>query len=56
MPINKMFALIQNGETSLHIASRKGNVTAVKMLTRTGANTNIKNNVSCTLFVYLQFF
>ena len=39
------FLLLQNGETPLHIASSKGDDKVVKILTRSGANTNIRNNV-----------
>ena len=41
-----IFLLLQNGETPLHTASLKGDTKAVKILTRSGANVNIKNNVS----------
>ena len=53
MPMNNtltgMLLLLQNGETPLHIESRKGDAKAVKMLARSGANTNIRNSVSFTL-------
>ena len=53
MPVNyiltEMFLLLQNGDTPLHIESRKGDAKAVKILTRSGANTNIRNSVSFTL-------
>ena len=41
--------LLQNGETVLHVASRKGDVKAVKILTRAGADINMTNKVSCAL-------
>ena len=44
----EMLMLLQNGETPLHLASKRGDAKAVTILTRSGANTNIKNNVSCT--------
>ena len=37
--------LLQNGETPLHLASKRGDAKAVRILTRSGANTNIRNNV-----------
>ena len=40
-----MFLLLQNGETPLHIASNKGDAIVVEILTRSGANANIRNNV-----------
>ena len=39
------FLLLQNRETLLHIASKRGDAKVIKILTRSGANTNIKNNV-----------
>ena len=44
-----MLSLLQNGETPLHLASERGDAKTVRILTRSGANTNIRNNVSCTM-------
>ena len=41
-----MLLLLQNGDIPLHRASLKGDTKAVKILARSGANINIKNNVS----------
>ena len=45
MCILTYFLLLQNRETLLHVASKKGDAKVVKILTRSGANTNIRNNV-----------
>ena len=37
--------MLQNGETPLHIASNKGDANVVRILTRSGANINLRNNV-----------
>jgi len=39
-------ALIQFGDTPLHVASKHGHVTIVQVLTMLGADVNIFNNVS----------